>query len=426
MNTPIVDFVKKYALSNTSRLHMPGHKGFSLLGCESLDITEINGADSLFEADGIIAESEANATKLFSTEKTVYSTEGSTLCIKTMLALVRKNSGKNVILASRNSHKSLIYGCSQLDIDIDWLFDESDSFSLCRCEISPDKLREKLGEYDEMPCAVYVTSPDYLGNMLDIRALADVAHSFGVPLLVDNAHGAYLHFLDEKMHPMDLGADMCCDSAHKTLPVLTGGAYLHINNPIYCDKAKHMMSQFASTSPSYLILQSLDYANQILDGDFTESLKYCISETDKLKRDIPQALTTDPLKLTVRGCYSNKMREYGIECEYQDPDFTVMMFSPYNTKNDFEAVRCFFNENIIEYSANAVRMSVPEKKMSVRDAVFSDYEVIPAELSAGRICASPTVGCPPAVPVVVSGEVISDEAVNVFKYYGITNCMVIK
>lgn len=426
MNTPIVDFVKKYALSNTARLHMPGHKGISLIGCEMLDITEIKGADSLFEADGIIAESESNASKIFSTEKTVYSTEGSTLCIKTMLALVRKNKGKNVILASRNSHKSLIYGCAQLDIDIDWLFDESDSFSLCKCEISAEKLSEKLRGYDELPCAVYVTSPDYLGNMLDIKALSEVAHSFGVPLLVDNAHGAYLHFLNEKLHPIDLGADMCCDSAHKTLPVLTGGAYLHINNPIYCDKAKNMMSMFASTSPSYLILQSLDFANMILDSDFSEMLNTCVSDIEKIKQNITYVLKTDPLKLTVRGCLSEKMRQYGIECEYQDPDFTVMMFSPYNSKADFVAVKQFFSENVVEYSFNSIRMTVPEKKMSVRDAVFSDYEIVPTELSVGRICASPTVGCPPAVPVVVSGEVITDDAINAFKYYGIKNCMVIK
>ncbi|MBQ8209076.1 MAG: PLP-dependent transferase [Clostridia bacterium] len=425
MNTPIVDFVKKYAHSNTVRLHMPGHKGQNVLGCEMYDITEIKGADSLFEADGIIAESENNASRLFGTKKTLYSTEGSTLCIKTMLALVRKNGVSNRILASRNSHKALIYGCAQLDIDIDWLFDENDTFSLCRCEISPEILEKRLSAYEELPCAVYVTSPDYLGNMLDIKALADVAHKFGVPLLVDNAHGAYLHFLGEKLHPMDLGADMCCDSAHKTLPVLTGGAYLHINNVKYCEKAKSMMAVFASTSPSYLILQSLDYANKLLSEDYPELLNLCVAKLNQLKSSVTSAIKTDPLKLTVKGSYAEKMRKYGIECEYQDPDFTVMMFTPCNPESDFDAVKRFFAQNTVKHLPNELKMPVPQKKMSVRQAIFADYECIDVYNAVGRICASPAVGCPPAVPVVVSGEVISSQAVEIFRYYGIKKCAVL-
>lgn len=427
MNTPIVDFVKKYAQSDISRLHMPGHKGKNVLGFEQFDITEIKGADSLFDADGIIAESESNASELFGTKKTLYSAEGSTLCIKTMLALVRKNNKNNRILASRNSHKALIYGCAQLGIDIDWLFDENDSFSLCRCEISPEKLEKRLKEYDELPCAVYVTSPDYLGNMLDVKALADVAHKFGLPLLVDNAHGAYLHFLKEKIHPMDLGADMCCDSAHKTLPVLTGSAYLHINNSKYCENAKSMMAVFASTSPSYLILQSLDNANAVLAADFPQKLNCCVEKINELKSNIPDILHTDPLKLTVKyGNISDKMREYGIECEYQDPDYTVLMFSPYNTDNDFCAVKRFFEENSFYSSAAELKMPVPEKRLCVRDAVFAPSQRVGIDDAVGRICASPAVGCPPAVPVVVSGEVISAEAADIFKYYGIKECLIVK
>lgn len=436
MNTPIVDFVKKYSASNTARLHMPGHKGRSVLGCETLDITEINGADALFETVGIIAESEKNASGLFNTAKTVYSAEGSTLCIKTMLALVRKNGTNNKILASRNSHKALIYGCSQLDIDIDWLFDESQSFSLCRCVITSDSLDKKLSEYDELPCAVYVTSPDYLGGMLDIKSLADVAHKYGVPLLVDNAHGAYLHFMKEKCHPVDLGADMCCDSAHKTLPVLTGGAYLHISKNAalrFCENVKTAMEMFASTSPSYLILQSLDSANSRLADFYAAELGQCILKVNELKDYIASksinVLQSDPLKLTIESSGVNlaaKMRTYGIECEYEDPDFTVMMFTPDNSDDDFIRVKSFFSENVFTALKKEIKMPVPEKRMSVHDAIFSDFERVVAGDAVGRICASPTVGCPPAVPVVVCGELISNEAVEIFRYYGIENCMVVK
>ena len=124
MTTPIVDFVRSYAKSGTSRLHMPGHKGQKLLGFEDADITEIKGADELYEAEGIIAESEANATKLFGTAHTYYSTEGSSQCIRAMLCLALQAAPagqRPVLLAARNAHKALLYAAALLDFDIQWL-----------------------------------------------------------------------------------------------------------------------------------------------------------------------------------------------------------------------------------------------------------------------------------------------------------------
>lgn len=435
MNTPIVDFVRKYSENGVSRLHMPGHKGVSFLGCEYLDITEIKGADALFEAEGIINNSERNVAELFGSARTLYSAEGSTLCIKTMLALVRKNGKKNRILASRNSHKSLVYGCAQLDIDIDWLWDENDSFSLCRCKICAENLDNLLRKYDELPCAVYITSPDYLGGELDIKALAEIAHRYALPLLVDNAHGAYLHFLQDKRHPIDLGADMCCDSAHKTLPVLTGGAYLHISknaDAAFSLKSKKAMEMFASTSPSYLILQSLDNCNAYLADGYDIKLENCIEKIEELKNYLSNrgwvVMNSDPLKLTVASGgidLAESLRKFGVECEYEAPDYTVMMFTPENSDEDFIRVKNAMSE-CAEITVSESKMMIPEKIMSVRDAVLGDYEVVSVEKAVGRICASPAVGCPPAVPIVVAGEKISTEAVKIFKYYGISNCLVLK
>lgn len=176
---------------------MPGHKGRIFLGAEPRDITEICGADSLFEADGIIAESEKNASNLFDTKRTVYSCEGSTLSIKAMLylaAINRENkSERPVFVAARNVHRAFVYASAELDADVVWLTSK-DNLSLCSCKISAEDLKETLSKQKVKPAAVYITSPDYLGNTADIAALSQIAHSFGVPLLCDNAHGAYLHF----------------------------------------------------------------------------------------------------------------------------------------------------------------------------------------------------------------------------------------
>ena len=253
MKTPIYDFVQSYIQSHTARFHMPGHKGKPYLGCEVGDITEIDGADVLYSACGVIDESECNASALFRTAHTFYSTEGSSLAIRAMLALVREQSAEErpLILAARNAHKAFVYGCALLDLQVEWMYPEK-AHHVCDATITPHQLQAILAEQTKKPSAVYVTSPDYLGNVSDIAGLSAVCDAYGIPLLVDNAHGAYLGFLERSLHPIALGATLCCDSAHKTLPVLTGGAYLHIST-----KAPKGYAENARKALSMLILSTV-------------------------------------------------------------------------------------------------------------------------------------------------------------------------
>lgn len=172
---------------------MPGHKGTGKPGCESLDITEIPGANSLYAAGGILAESEKNAAVLFGTEASFYSAEGSSLCVRAMLflACMLVPRGKRpVIVAGRNAHSSFIHAAAMLDFEIVWLLPQTETFSLCSCPISPGDLQATLENLPWRPTAVFVTSPDYLGATLEIAALAKISHGFTVSLLVDNAHSA--------------------------------------------------------------------------------------------------------------------------------------------------------------------------------------------------------------------------------------------
>lgn len=445
MNTPIVDFVKAYAQSGRARFHMPGHKGVSFFVGEEFDITEIKGADELYVPDGIILESERNAASLFGTSRTVYSAGGSTQSIQAMLFLsfCRADKSKRpFVLAGRNAHKAFIYAAAKLDFDIKWLYPE-DHCSICSCVVTAQEVEKQLRECEYRPFAVYVTSPDYLGGITDIEALGRVCKAYGVPLLVDSAHGAYLSFCEKNMHPISLGADMCCDSAHKTLPVLTGGGYLHIapdDSFGFARDAVRAMSVFGSTSPSYLILQSLDFCNRYMSERIRTDINDCKARVESVRRVMKQHgindLSCEPLKITA-DFSSNKIegfdnigdyfRSFDIEPEYADNDFVVFMASPFNSDYDFLRLEeAFKNIKLTECTKEKIAFAKGESVMSVRDAVFSLSEEIPVLCSEGRVCAAPSVSCPPAIPIAVSGEKISKNHILVFEHYGIEQISVVK
>ncbi len=422
-------------------MHMPGHKGAGILGFEEMDLTEIHGADELFAAEGIIKESEQNASSLFGCP-TYYSTQGSTLCIQTMCTILcqdAKSKGKNPkILAGRNAHRSFIHAAALLDFDIEWLYGNSDYLS---CKVSAKDLEKEIIE--NHPTAVYLTNPDYLGNLLDIKSLASVCKKHNVLLAIDNAHGAYLRFLESSLHPIDLGADLCCDSAHKTLPVLTGGAYLHLSDSLnkeWKSQVKHFMEYFSSTSPSYLIMASLDAANEVLDDTFRKSLFECIRYVDSLKNTLVQhgytILSGEPMKITIStkdyGYTGNEIADLLMDCdiypEFYDSDYIVLMPSPYNTKEDFIRLEICLCE--IERK-KAILTSFPklecaQKVMNVRQALFAPSMKVDISKSLGQICSSVIVSCPPAILPVIPGEIISESAIEVMKYYGIESVRVVK
>ena len=441
MKTPIVSFLKSYQEKSPVRMHMPGHKGAGILGFEGMDLTEISGADELFAAEGIIKESEQNASNLFGCP-TYYSTQGSTLCIQTMCTILcqdAKSKGKKPkILAGRNAHRSFIHAAALLDFDIEWLYGDSDYLS---CKISPETLENEIVE--NHPTAVYLTNPDYLGNLLDMSALAFVCKKHNVLLAIDNAHGAYLRFLEDSLHPIDLGADLCCDSAHKTLPVLTGGAYLHLSdslNQVWKNDVKHFMEFFSSTSPSYLIMASLDAANDVLDHTFRNSLSECIKSVDLLKNTLVQhgytILSGEPMKITIAtkefGYTGNEIADFLMNCdiypEFYDTDYIVLMPSPYNMKDDFERLEkclCGIERKSVVFNPFP-KLEQAKKAMNIRQALFAPSMTVDVSKSLGKICSSVTVSCPPAILPVIPGEIISECSIEVMKYYGIETVRVVK
>ena len=428
VSTPIHDFLKAYSAENPVRCHMPGSKR------NDFDITEIEGADSLYESLGIIRSSEENASGLFGSGSTLYSCGGSTLAIQTMLAAAKAAyPKKNRVAASRFCHRSLVSACALLGLEIDWILPQS----FLSCGVTTKEAADKIT--DRTLC-LFVQSIDYYGGECDIGDLSLLCKAKKIPLLVDNAHGAYLAFTP--FHPLKQGADMTADSAHKTLPCLTGGAYLHISKSApkaFGERAKELMALFGSSSPSYLILDSLDLCNRhIAEGK--EHAEQIFAEVKKLKTALMtvgyKLRKSDLLRITIDACkygysgfeLSSLLRQNGVSAELADNRYVVLLFSTGQSLSDFprilEAAKKVVRKPETECSSPA--FALPTAVLTPRDALFSLSEEIPLSEAEGRVCASVSCPCPPCVPPVMPGELITASIKEVLKGYGAESIRVVR
>ena len=436
MTTPIVDFIREYNSKKPLRLHTPGHKGKGFSGFYKYDITECCGADELFVSSGIIAESEKNASEIFGTP-TYYSAEGSSLCVRAMLYLIAQRcGGKPVIVAARNAHKSFLYGAALVGAEVIWLPPHKND-TYVSCTVTAEDVGRALS--DNKADAVFITTPDYLGKTTDIKEISAVCKKHGVILAVDCAHGAYLHFTGNPSYPTDSGADLCCSSAHKTLPALTGAAYLHVNCGIPADEVKASMSAFASTSPSYLILASLDRLNPYLPT-LKKRLKTFIPQVERAKKALCEAGYTlygdEPLKITLDAAeygYSGfEIEQFliknNIYPEYADGDYITFMVSTETGRQGLDILRSALLKlpKRDRKEKNLPRLILPQKAVSIRDAFFAAKESLPTEFCAGRVLSDMNVSCPPAVCPVVCGEIIDEKMIPYLKSIGIDRLSVVR
>ncbi len=425
MNTPICDFLESYSSQRRLRLHMPGHKGEN-----PHDITEIFGGDSLYDSDdtwGIIAQSESMAARIFGAQKTCYSCGGSTLAIQTALALL-KARGCKTIAASRYSHRSLVSAAALLQMNIKWLY--------------PKEYLSANVTYDSKALrgadALFVTNIDYYGGTWKFVRPS-------IPLVVDNAHGAYLRFVDKRkygteyLHPLELGFPlMSAESAHKTLPVLTGGAYLHFAAGEDASRVKEMMAMFGSSSPSYLVLESLDRFNGAMAEDFDAITRTCDAALELKKRletaGIP-LVKSDYLRIVIdaRACgmsgyeFAASLRSSGVECEMSDANRVVLMFSSANKIEDFERaeIAILFVRRKKSIAPEKYPVIKPAAHMPVHEAMFLPQKIVPLEKANGEVCAGLNAPCPPCVPLVMPGEIIDHNVADALKQYGVKNIAVL-
>jgi len=444
---PLYRAVSDYVNNAPARFHMPGHKGGNspldaLFGSSLLfDVTELPETDSLFDACGAILAAEKLAAEAFGAKSSVFSAGGATLCIQAMLRLVSQKGGLKVI-CGRNLHRSAVNAMSLLGIEPVWIWSRPIAGSSLPGIIDVKDIELSLKQNTDA-AAVYITSPDYYGVMSDIGSLATICKRYGVPLIVDNAHGAHLAFIEDgALHPMRLGADICCDSAHKTLPVLTGGAILHLGEGFNPSQAKDAMALFGSTSPSYLIMLSLDIA-RAWAKNFGKAEFYKLRErVDEIKAlcirlgfGLPAA-DIDPVRLTIDTAVggltgvkaAELLRKGGVSVELYDDRHIVLLPSPFNSESDFKRLE---NELCRLPTYKAIPLSVyslekPYVIMKMSQALQAKSEMVETGRSIGKTAAESKCPCPPGVPIVMPGELISKNSAKVLENYGVEYIKVLK
>lgn len=421
--------VDGYIGANRARFHMPGHKGRWGL---TDDITEVEGCDSLYEAAGPIRALEREMSRVYGSGGSLLCAGGATLCIQTMLGLCGPGAK---IIAGRGLHRSAVNAMILLGQEPVWVYPEDGGWF--RGAYRSADVRAALEQHRDA-AAVYLTSPDYYGGMSNLREMAAVCRDFHKPLLVDNAHGAHLKFFTG-LHPMDQGASMCADSLHKTLPAMTGGAALHLEDGGLVEEARRVMALFGSTSPSYPIMLSCEAA---LDWAETHGALFAqtaerFAALGALARENGFLLPSgerDPAKLTLGfgqggipdaefGAY---VREMGVEPEYVGGGVCVLMGNPLNGPEDFTRI-----ERMVAWRVLTEKRQPPgppphlEKAMPLREAAFSAGVETPVEEAAGRVAAAETSPCPPGIPVVMCGERVDGPMTAYLKALGIRTLRVI-
>lgn len=441
LDAPLYNAILQHNDLHRSSLHMPGHKNAAEACFGNLydfDITELPDTDSLFEASGAILEAEQKAAELFGTKRALFSAGGSTLCIQAMLRLACQKSRK--VVCGRVVHRSAMNTMALLGLTPVWVLPEPDAGDGFPGRVTAKGVAEALKECPEAD-AVYITSPDYYGLLADIPSIAAVCKQYNIPLLVDCAHGAHLSFTSEG-HPIHQGAAMAACSAHKTLPALTGAAWLFLADEQYAGEAKQAMALFGSTSPSYPIMVSLDVCRAWLAENGASAFSALADKVHDLKQTaqflgfgLPQG-RTDPVRLTLRTADIGRtgieaaqfLRQNGIEPEYADSALVILIPTPMNTPEDFKRLADTL-EKLPKKEPVPVKCALPplpRMEVSPREALFAPAETVSLESAVSRIAAETACPCPPGIPVVMPGEIISHAAAEFLAGYGILSIKVLK
>lgn len=435
-DAPIFGALAAYARSKQASFHTPGHKNMELSGdffkIYPFDATELSCTDELYSPEGCISEAEAKATKLFGSFHTFFSAGGASQCVKAALA---EFAGKKVIF-DRNIHFSAASAAAFYGIETVFVCGKCDETTSLPIPPTAEDFRKAIDENPDAK-AIFLTSPNYFGISADCLAVRKLCDEKNITFIDDNSHGTHYFFCPETKNSAFDGhhAHAVIDSAHKTLPVMTGGAFLHYNKEISLSAVRRRMMAAGSTSPSFPILASLDVGRAVCSREGEKLYSECCNKTAKIKKNlkdhgflISDGANTDPLRLAVyfgEKCsdIAEKLEKNNIYPEMISSGFIVFIITPFNRESDIELLEktLLSFEPVETVEKTDLKFNIPPRKMTVRDAFFAEREDVEPLDSAGRVTAEMIAfHQPPCVPLALPGEIISSELARLLceKNYG--------
>lgn len=482
----LLERLTEYAGSDAYPFHMPGHKrreipdgipgGFP--DPYGIDITEIDGFDNLHHAEGILKDAMDEAAAIYGADRSWYLVNGSTCGILSAVFATTENGGK--ILTARNCHKAVYHAICLNRLEAEYLYPEEITEFGINGGIRAEDVRKAL-EKDAMRCAgnsgdvrgkitkiqaVLITSPTYEGVVSDIRAIADAAHEYGIPLIVDEAHGAHLEYADQchsfPKSALEYGADIVIQSLHKTLPCFTQTAILHVKGKLVDqDRISRYLSMFQTSSPSYLFMAGMERCIRYMDGDgrnemvrYEKRLEHFMERMEGLQvlevldREICGKYRTvagwDPSKIVVSTMRAEDFhgeelaetlrRKYHLEMEMTAPEYVIAMTSLMDTEEGFErlgtalleidgALRRRTESGRKEKAASETpeglesKLSHPVRRTLICEAMDADTERTALQDTVGKVSAEFVYLYPPGIPIIAPGEVFTDAIVEKIMAY---------
>ena len=423
--------------SGRSSFHMPGHKGRAPFGTEdlfALDTTELPMTDDLYAPENGLAQAQTLYAGAAGAGATLFMHNGSTAGIHAMVQLYA-GEGDTVILP-RNAHLSAANGCVLGGVRAAWIpvTQLPDGY----CYIAE---ADALAAMEEHPHAkaILLTRPDFYGGCLPLERIVAKAREMGIRVLVDEAHGAHLPWLEGVASAGEMGADAWVQSVHKTLPGLTGAAVMHLRDAGDKARAMRILRREQTSSPNFVLLMSIDDARAYMEETGREKLAQTAKFADILRKILPvtgyeeshsqwrhTGLQFDPTRLVLHApqggaALAEILRHNGVDAEMADIRRVVLILSCMDGPGDIFRLVGILREN--PPSGKVLPMlpdmrGLPEKKMELRQAALADCEHVDMPHAAGRVAAASAGLYPPGIPLVCPGEVITDEMVELLSRAG--------
>lgn len=432
---PIHDML--HAASGRCSCHMPGHKGRAPFGAEdlyALDTTEIPLTDDLYAPENGIAQAQELYARAAGAGATIFLHNGSTAGIHAMVQLYA-GEGDTIILP-RNAHLSAANGCVLGGVKAKWIpiTQREDGY----CYMAEADVLAALETHPHAK-ALLLTRPDFYGCCLPLERIVAKAHSMGIRVVVDEAHGAHLPWLESLASAGELGVDAWVQSVHKTLPGLTGSAVLHLRDAADKPRAMRILRREQTSSPSFVLLMSIDDSRAYMEETGRERLASVAAAADEVRRALPglgyadahaawadTGLQFDPTRLVIAApqggfALAQSLRQRGVDVEMADVQRVVLILSCMDEKSDILRLKDILRD--IPPCAAALpalpdMRSLPEKALDLRPAVMAACEAVPLHQAAGRIAAASAGLYPPGIPLVCPGERISPEVISLLQGAG--------